>query len=250
MGVPFPADRGWIRALPIGGPFGSVPGMNYPIPGGLLVAVEGIDGAGKTTVAALLAQWCGERGLACVFSKEPTSLSFGKVLRESAQAGRLSVEEEVELFRRDRQEHVRRSIGPALEAGAVVILDRYYWSTAAYQGARGVDFRKIVAENRAVAPVPDLVLFLDLDPAEGLSRIRRRGDVPNDFEELESLRAVGAIFQALAREPGERAVRIDAAADFREVYRAALAHFREAALEKIRQAPGLADRGERAALLE
>jgi len=226
--------------------------MNYPIPGGLLVAVEGIDGAGKTTVAALLAQWCGERGIACLFSKEPTSLSFGRVLRESAQSGRLSVEEEVELFRRDRQEHVRRSIGPALEAGAVVILDRYYWSTAAYQGARGIDFRKIVAENRAVAPVPDLVLYLEIDPAEGLARIRRRGDTPNDFEELESLRAVASIFRQLAEEPAEPSVRIDAAADFREVYRAALAHFRRAALEKIGQAPGLTEAGhaERAALLE
>ncbi len=111
--------------------------MKNPIPGGLLIAVEGIDGAGKTTVAAILAQWCGERGFACNFSKEPTSLQYGKILRESAKTGRLSAEEEVELFFKDRQEHVKRSIGPALADNSVVVLDRYYWSTAAYQGARG-----------------------------------------------------------------------------------------------------------------
>ncbi len=58
--------------------------MKRIIPGGLLIAVEGIDGAGKTTVAATLAQWCGERGMLCALSKEPTSLKSGQRLRESA----------------------------------------------------------------------------------------------------------------------------------------------------------------------
>ena len=129
--------------------------MKTPIPGGLLVAIEGIDGTGKSTVAATLAQWCGERGLACVFSKEPTSLSHGQKLRQSMETGRLSIDEELELFRLDRKEHVERSIGPALKENSIVILDRYYWSNAAYQGARGVDYQQIIASNEAIAPVPD-----------------------------------------------------------------------------------------------
>ena len=82
------------------------PRMKRPIPGGLLIAVEGIDGAGKTTVAATLAQWCGERGLLCALSKEPTSLEWGRKLRESAATGRLTLEEELDMFHKDREDHV------------------------------------------------------------------------------------------------------------------------------------------------
>ncbi|MDB6134193.1 MAG: tmk 1 [Verrucomicrobiales bacterium] len=108
------------------------------------MAVEGIDGAGKTSVSALLAQWCGERGIACTYSKEPTGLKWGQELRRSAKEGRLTMEEELRLFELDRREHISRAIQPALDAGGIVILDRYYWSTAAYQGARGADVAKIM----------------------------------------------------------------------------------------------------------
>ena len=184
--------------------------MKTPIPGGLLVAIEGIDGTGKSTVAAILAQWCGERGLACVFSKEPTSLSYGQKLRESADTGRLSIEEELELFRLDRKEHVERSIGPALAENNIVILDRYYWSNAAYQGARGVDFDQIIAANEAIAPVPDLILFMDVEVRSGIGRIHRRGDRPS--------------------------VRIDASKDLRAVCAEALRVFKDAACKKIMNA--------------
>src|SRR4051812_36123605 len=118
--------------------------MNQLIPGGLLIAVEGIDGAGKTSVAALLAQYCGERGIACVVSEEPTSLKWGRELRRSAQEGRLTLDAELEFFRKDREMHVAGTIRSALEQGHVVIVDRYYWSTAAYQGARGADPARVI----------------------------------------------------------------------------------------------------------
>ena len=207
--------------------------MKTPIPGGLLVVVEGIDGTGKSTVAATLAQWCGERGLACVFSKEPTSLSYGQKLRESAETGRLSLDEELELFRLDRKEHVERSIGPALEEESIVILDRYYWSNAAYQGARGVDYNAIIRENEAIAPVPDLILFMDIDVKESLARIHGRGDVPNSFEKLEYQEKVQAIFRALHARGDRPSVQVDAGRDLRSVCAEALRVFKEAALKKI-----------------
>lgn len=207
--------------------------MKTPIPGGFLVAVEGIDGAGKTTVAGMLAQWCGERGLGCVFSKEPTSLTYGQKLRESAKAGRLSIEDELELFRLDRKEHVDRSIGPALLENQIVILDRYYWSNAAYQGARGADPSRIVKDNEEIAPIPDLLLFLDLEVVGGLGRIHGRGDVPNDFEERESLEKTRAIFTALHQKGDRPSVRVDASRDLRSVCAEALRIFKEAALRKI-----------------
>ncbi|MDD5350654.1 MAG: dTMP kinase [Chthoniobacteraceae bacterium] len=210
--------------------------MKTPIPGGLLVALEGIDGTGKSTVAATLAQWCGERGLACVFSREPTNLSHGRKLRESMSTGRLSLEEELELFRLDRKEHIERSIGPALAENQIVILDRYYWSNAAYQGARGADVGQIIAANEAIAPVPDLILWMDIDVSESLARIHGRGDIPNGFEARESLEKTRAIYTAMHERGDRPSVRIDASRDLRTVSADALRVFTDTALRKIMNA--------------
>lgn len=204
----------------------------------MLVAVEGIDGGGKSTVASILAQWCGERGFCCTFSKEPTSLKYGQQLRESANTGRLSVEDELELFREDRIEHVKRSIGPALAANEIVILDRYYWSTAAYQGSRGVDVRQIIADNEAVAPVPDLILLLDVEVRSGIQRIRGRGDTPNDFEEIQSLENARSIFLQLHERGDRPSVLIRANRDLRAVCQETLSVFKRTALKKIAAAGG------------
>lgn len=147
-----------------------------------------------------LAAHCEARGLATVQSAEPTRGPWGMKLRESMAGARLPLAEELGLFIKDRQQHVRDLIAPSLQAGGVVLLDRYYFSTAAYQGARGADPPAVLAENERFAPVPDLVLLLDFDPAGGIGRIRARGDAPNSFEEVEQLRAVREIFLALRRE--------------------------------------------------
>lgn len=207
--------------------------MRNRIPGGLLVVVEGIDGAGKTSVATHLTQWCGERGFACASSKEPTGLGSGQILRESAKTGRLSVQEEVDLFLKDRLEHVERSIRPALEGDSIVILDRYYWSTAAYQGSRGVDYEKIVADNEALVPIPDLILLLDVDVKTGIDRICSRGDTPNDFENTESLQKARDIFLALHDGSAVKSVKIEASADLRSVFGQALIQFKIAMANKI-----------------
>jgi dTMP kinase len=166
---------------------------------GFLLVLEGIDGAGKSTLQRRLAEWCREKGRVVVTSREPTDGAHGQALRESAKTGRLSIEREMELFLADRREHVEQVIGPALECGDVVILDRYYFSTAAYQGARGIDPTAIIAANEAFAPVPDLVLLLDLDPSAGHARIGARGGIPDDFEGAAYLAKVRQIFLGIER---------------------------------------------------
>lgn len=211
--------------------------MKFLIPGGLLIALEGIDGAGKTSAASLLAQYCGERGIACVLSKEPTSLRWGQELRRSAQEGRLTLEEELRLFRLDRAMHVRGTIRPALAAGCVVIVDRYYWSTAAYQGARGANPAALVADHETFAPRPHAVLLLDIPAIAGLERIRRRGDEPNSFENAHALESARAIFLDLAARFPETAHVIDAAAPAREVARRCLAAMTALASSRISADP-------------
>jgi dTMP kinase len=167
---------------------------------GLLVALEGIDGAGKTTQARELAAALSAAGVAYVTTKEPTSGPWGAKIRASAQTGRLPLEEELAAFIADRREHVANLIKPSLEQGKVVIVDRYYLSTVAYQGARGLDPDELLRMN-AFAPKPDLLFIFDVAPAVGLARVRSRGDVADLFEKEDELARARAIFLRLEGDP-------------------------------------------------
>src|SRR5437867_13279947 len=109
--------------------------MIYPLPRGFLVAVEGIDGSGKTTQVERLARYCDEKRLTYILSKEPTRGKYAQLIRNSASRGRLSVQEQMDILLKDRREHVDQVIRPAPDQEKAVILDRYYLSTAAYQAA-------------------------------------------------------------------------------------------------------------------
>jgi len=168
---------------------------------GLFIVLEGIDGTGKSTQTRLLADWFRQQGREVVASREPTDGPWGAKLRATAATGRLAPEEELDLLLRDRRDHVEQLIAPALAAGKVVILDRYYFSTMAYQGSRGLDPAEIRRTNEAFAPRPDLLFILDLDVDTALSRIGGRGDTANEFEKHDSLAKCRDIFLSLADEP-------------------------------------------------
>jgi dTMP kinase len=186
-------------------PSSIAPSSNVRKPG-LFIVIEGIDGTGKSTQAHRLGDWFVSRGRDVMLSYEPTDGPWGRKLRESAATGRLSPEEELEYFLNDRRQHVEQKIAPALAAGKVVILDRYYFSTMAYQGARGFDPAEIRRMNEAFAPVPDLLLILDLDVDTAHQRIGHRGDSTNEFEKRESLERCREIFLSLKDEPFARVI--------------------------------------------
>lgn len=167
---------------------------DYP---GYLVVIEGIDGTGKSTLCARLREVLKERGIGATLSREPTDGPYGKKIRAMAASGstRVSLEEELNLFVEDRREHVAQVILPHLRAGKLIILDRYFYSTMAYQGARGADAAAILALHQAFAPEPDLLVILELDVSEALNRVRHsRGSTPDAFEDESYLRAVSAGF--------------------------------------------------------
>ena len=161
----------------------------------MLIAVEGIDGSGKTTVVRFLIEELRKRGYDVVAFKEPTDSEYGRRIRQILKERKVSPEEELKLFIKDREFDVQNNILPALKSGKIVIMDRYYYSTIAYQGALGLDVEMIRKLNEQF-PKPDLVIILDVSPETALKRIKAKRR-PDRFEDLEYLRKVREIFLSL-----------------------------------------------------
>lgn len=162
---------------------------------GFFVVFEGLDGAGKTTQLRLLSVHLRQEGYGVVCLKEPTNGPWGQKIRQLAHQGRQGVTPatELEWFLQDRCEDVEQNIRPALARGQIVLLDRYYFSTMAYQGALGCDPEVIRQRNEAFAPPPHLLLLFEIAPSEGLQRVQQQRQ-PDGFERLDYLEHVAAIF--------------------------------------------------------
>lgn len=186
---------------------------------GRLVVFEGVDGSGKSTQLGLLADALRTRGTPILVTKEPTDGPWGRRIRAMARSGdRVAREEELRWFLEDRREHVANELVPALAAGRIILCDRYYLSTVAYQGARGFDPAELLADAEAEFPAPDLALVFEVDPVAGLARVAARGGIAEPaFEEAGFLAEVGAVFAALDR---PYLARIDATGDVESVARA------------------------------
>jgi dTMP kinase len=174
--------------------------------GGRLLVFEGLDGCGKTTQIEHLACALREAGSDVLVTREPSDGPWGQKLREMARGGApVAAEEELRWFVEDRREHVAQVLAPGLEAGRIVLTDRYYLSTVAYQGARGLDWRAILEASEAEFPLPDLVLLLEIEPEAGLARVRARGEaLETVFERRDFLERVAEIFRAVERSYIER----------------------------------------------
>ncbi len=177
---------------------------------GKLITFEGIDGAGKSTQVRLFTDYLERSGIDFVSLREPTNGKWGREIRSALENNNheLLPEEAFRLFTMDRRENVEKNILPALRAGKIVVLDRYYFSSIAYQGVLDVDPEKIRSINESFAPKPALVFLLEIAPHKGIERITKgRKQKLTLYEKSDYLAKVQEIFDSM-KDPCIR--RIDA----------------------------------------
>lgn len=154
---------------------------------GLFISFEGIDGSGKSTQARMLADTLRAQGREVVLTREPGGSPGAEEIRALVLQGdpdRWSAETEILLFTAARRDHLERTIRPALEAGKVVVCDRFADSTRMYQGLSRGDLRATVDQlhDLMIGTEPDLTVLIDMDPKVGLSRALSRQGVEERFE--------------------------------------------------------------------
>jgi len=172
----------------------------------LFIVFEGIDGSGKSTACAETEKALLLAGESVVRLAEPTKGMHGNRIRQLlSQPVKPDPDLMLELFIKDREEDVASNISPNLASGAVVLLDRYYFSNAAYQGASGLSFKRILSLNERFGfPKPDRVYLFDLDPKVALERISARNldraEENDAFEKGPFLEDVRALYRQMADE--------------------------------------------------
>jgi len=179
---------------------------------GRFIVLEGLDGAGTTTQARLLAATLRERGHEVVETHEPTDGPVGRLIRQAlrGQDGAVHRSTLPWMFAADRADHLTRLVEPSLGAGADVISDRYLHSSLAYQSLDR-DLDQVYALN-APFRAPDLTLFVGVPVQACLDRIEARGGVREIFEKREQLEAISRQYDTvldLLAGRGDRIVHID-----------------------------------------
>jgi dTMP kinase len=181
----------------------------------VLITIEGVDGAGKTTLVAGLSAALEERGPVVVL-REPGGVEVSERIRELLKDPSLSIDPRAEalLYAAARAQLVAEQLRPLLDAGTTVLLDRFVDSSLAYQGAaRGLGVEEIRALNEfgTGGLTPDRTLLLRIDPARGLARISGRPADRLEQEDLSFFAAIAQAYDALAAAEPERIAVIDAA---------------------------------------
>ncbi|MBO9432717.1 dTMP kinase [Ruegeria sp. R13_0] len=203
---------------------------------GLFLTFEGIDGSGKSTQARMLAESLRNAGHQVVLTREPGGSPGAEEIRRLVLEGdpdRWSAETELLLFTAARRDHLERTIEPALDAGKVVICDRFADSTRMYQGLSRGNLRAVVDQlhDLMIGREPDMTLLIDMDPDTGLSRAKGRQGTEERFEDFGPAlqKQMRAGFLALADEFSDRFRVIDGnrdmdsvAHDVRDIVEAAL----------------------------
>lgn len=162
---------------------------------GKLIVLEGIDGAGKSTIFKILKEKLAHKNI--VFSFEPTQGPYGKLLKDLLKEKRGDQETFLELFLKDRAQHVENLILPSLKEGKIVLLDRYYLSTVAYQGINFKELSPLLSKNETFSPLPDLVIYLEIPVKLALERIQKRNKDTSLFEREDLLKKISENYEKI-----------------------------------------------------
>lgn len=180
------------------------------------IVFDGMDGAGKGEMISRLKKYLEDKGEKVLVTKEPTDGEYGKQIQEILKKEKnplKSAEKLLTLFVQDREEHVVEME----KFEGIVICDRYYYSTIAFQGAQGIDVEKLIGANINFK-TPDIAFILDLDPELAMERIGKRGDPKEKFEELEFMKQLRDIYLQLENALDDPIVIIDASGSIEEVF--------------------------------
>ena len=191
---------------------------------GILISVEGPDGAGKTTQITLLREYLKEKGYDSIVTREPGGTKISEKIRalildrENMEMGK---ETEMLLYAAARAQLVHEVIKPALEQGKAVICDRYVDSSAVYQGiARGLGIDTVYEVNGYAIQgiLPDLTIHLDLDAEQGIKRKKKQTELDRmELETMDFHKKVAEGYRELAKRDPKRIKTIDAAASIEEI---------------------------------
>ena len=165
---------------------------------GLFIVFEGLDGTGKSTQIKKIKEYLVDKNYDVISLYQPTYGFYGKKLRDLFIKGHIiPIKDEILLSVNDRRESVENEIKPALEQQKIVLLDRYYWSNAAYQGILEENYSVILKKNNEF-PDPDIIVFFDIDVQTANKRISdERKEKPNQFEAINNLEKSKIIFDSI-----------------------------------------------------
>jgi len=167
---------------------------------GKIIAIEGIDGSGKTTVSTEIYSYLSSRGIPVYYSFEPTYMKIGSIIHRFLRGEiPLDPHSQALLFAADRLEHLSREIIPHIKQGENVILDRYVHSSYAYQGALLNDLKWVVTINK-FALAPDLAIYIDAPPSTAIKRIKKKkGSKLSIYEHARFLGKVRNIYKLFVK---------------------------------------------------
>lgn len=187
---------------------------------GIFVVLDGIDGCGKSTQARMLAEYLKDKGYGILLTHEPSQSRYGKIIDKTVhdKSKHLSHKEWVKLFSADSKLHIKKEILPALKKGKIVISDRYYYSTLAYQLPE-----KKWQNHISKFLKPDLTFIFDLSLDEAFLRLKKKYaekiDKPTSFENKKVLQDVRKKFLAMPKILKEKIIMIDASKSIQEIFK-------------------------------
>jgi len=184
------------------------------------IVLDGLDGSGKGEMIKKLAQYLLKKNFKVLVTKEPTDGVYGKQVKEiltNEKDPKASAEKCLKLFVKDREEHLAKEIEPFLKKG-IVICDRYYYSTIAFQHTQGIPLTNLVVENMPFR-TPDITFILDLPAEMALERIAKRGSPKEKFEQFEFMRNLRKNFLELKEHLEDNIKIIDASKSKSDVFK-------------------------------